>query len=613
MTSTVKKTGNIVVWILLLLLIVGLAGFGVGNFGGSVNAVGKVGDEEITVDDYARELQRALREQSAAQGRSITLAEAQATGVVAQVRASVVAAAAMDNEAGRMGLSVGDAAVRDQLLAIPAFQGVDGKFDREAYRFALEQNRLTEAEFEAQIREETARSLLQGSVVAGLRAPQAYADTLYDFIAARRSFTFARLDAAALDAPVPAPSTEQARAYYEANEPAFTAPESKRITYAWLTPDMLIDTVEVNEQMLRDLYEERLSDYVIPERRLVERLVFGTMEEAEAAAARLEAGEVTFDALVEERGLSLDDIDMGDVSAADLGAAGAPVFALQEPGVTGPHMSDLGPALFRMNAVLAAQETPFEAARDELRAELAQDRARRIIADDVTDIDDRLAAGATVEDLAKETGMELGEITYYPGLQDGIAAYDAFREAAAALQEGDFPEVIELEDGGIFAMRLDEVTAPRLRPFEEVSDAVTAGWQAEETRRLLAEKATALKALLDAGDAFETLGLTVETAEGLTRGAVTPVALAKRLFALEEVGQTAVVEDASGVYLARLDAILPPDDADPATTFLRQTLEGQAAQSLSQDIYAYFAESLVSGAGLTLDQTAMNAVHAQFP
>jgi len=59
--------------------------------------------------------------------------------------------------------------------------------------------------------------------------------------------------------------------------------------------------------------------------------------------------------------------------------------------------------------------------------------------------------------------------------------------------------------------------------------------------------------------------------------------------------------------------VLPPDDADPATAFLRQTLASQAAQALSQDIYGYFAESLVSGAGLTLDQTAINAVHAQFP
>jgi peptidyl-prolyl cis-trans isomerase D len=612
MVSAAKKTGNLVVWILLLLLVVGLAGFGARNFGGSVNAIGKVGDEEITVDEYARALQRALREQSEAQGHSITLAEAQAMGIVGQVRASVIAAAAMDNEAGRMGLSVGDEAVRDQVLAVPAFQGVGGKFDREAYRYALEQNGLTETEFEAQIREETARSLLQGAVVAGVHAPKGYADTLYNFIAERRSYTFAQLGEEALDAPVPAPTPDQAQAYYDANEAAFTAPQTKRITYAWLTPDMIIDSVEVDEQMLRDLYEERIADYVIPERRLVERLVYGSRDDAEAAAARLASGEATFEALVEERGLTLEDIDLGDVTEAELGAAGAAVFALTEPGVAGPVMSDLGPALFRMNAVLAAQETSFEDARDELRAELAQDRARRTIADSVTDIDDRLAAGATVEELAQETDMQLGEIAYTLGLHDGIAAYDAFREAADALQEGDFPEVVELEDGGIFAMRLDEVIAPRLRPFDEVEGDVTAGWQAEETARLLAGKAEALKARLDAGEAFDSLGLTTEKGDELTRGAITPPAMAHQLFSMEK-GQSSVVQAGGDVYLVQLDAILPPDEKDPAAAFLHNTLDSQAAQSLTQDIYGYFAESLLAGAGLTLEQSAINAVHARFP
>ena len=61
--------------------------------------------------------------------------------------------------------------------------------------------------------------------------------------------------------------------------------------------------------------------------------------------------------------LTLDDIDLGDVSKSDLGAAGEAVFALASPGIVGPFMSDLGPALFRMNAVLAAQNTTFDAAK----------------------------------------------------------------------------------------------------------------------------------------------------------------------------------------------------------------------------------------------------------
>lgn len=607
-----KKGSNIVVWILMAMLIVGLGGFGVSNFGGSIDSIGTVGDEEITVDEYARELQRELSAQEAATGQNMTLAQAEQLGIVNVARGRVIASAALDNEVKRMGVSVGDAAVAQQVMAIEAFQGLDGTFDREGYRFALQQNGLTEEEFETEIREETARTLLQGAVVSGVRAPQTYLDEIYTFIAERRSYAMIALDETALDGALPQPTDDQIAAFYADNEPAFTAPQSKDITYAWLTPDMILATVEVDEEALQTLYDERRDEFISPERRLVERLVFGSVDEAESAFARLEAEEITFDALVEERGLSLQDVDMGDVSKEDLGAAGDAVFALDAPAVSAPQQSDFGPALFRVNAVLEAQETTLDEVRDELKAELAQDRARRIVADQITDIDDRLAAGATLEDLAAETEMELGEIAYSETSEDGIAGYESFREAAAKVTERDFPEVIELDDGGIFALRLNGTTPATLRPLAEVRADVIASWQAEETARLLAEQADALKARLDAGEAIDALGQTVETGAALTRGAISPIDIAEPLFALDK-GQATVVRGDSGIYLVQLTDILPPDAEDPAAQFLRTTLEQQAAQGLSQDLFGYFAESLLSSAGLTLDQAAINAVHAQFP
>ncbi len=611
-SSAGKKTGNIIVWIILLLLIVGLAGFGASNFGGSTGNIGAVGDEEIDINDYARALQNALRAEEAAQGRPITVSEAEATGLAAQVRQQLIASAALDNEVKRIGLSVGDEQVRTQVLQIPAFQGIDGTFDREAYGFTLEQNGLSEAEFEAQIRKETARTLLQGGIVAGVSAPAAYTETLLTYFAARRSYSLIQLDETTLDTPVGTPDDAALQAYYDANAETFTAPETKAITYAWLTPDMILDTVEIDDDTLRELYDQRIDEFVQPERRLVERLVFGTADEAQAAADRLNSGEVTFEALVEDRGLALSDIDLGDVVQSDLGAAGAAIFALTDPGVSGPHDTDLGPALFRMNAVLAARETSFEDARADLRPEAALDRARRIIADAITDIDDRLAAGATIEELATETEMELGQIAYFPGMVDDIAAYDAFRDAADQARTDDFPEVAELEDGGIFALRLDEVTPPALRPLDDVREAAIAGWQAAETRAQLAQQAEALLARLNAGEAIDSFGLDVATHEGLTRGGVNPVGLVEPLFALDE-GAATVVDDGANVYLLRLDGTLPPDTEDQASDFLMNAMASQAAQGIAQDLFTGFSQALVQSGGLSLNQAAINAVHAQFP
>lgn len=324
------------VWILIGFLLIGLAGFGIENFGGRVATVGQVGDRDIGTTDYARALQQEQNALSAQMGQAVTFAQMQALGMDARVRQSLVLRAALDNEAERMGLSAGDARVAAEVRAIPAFQGLDGQFDRAAYGEIVAREGLTEAEFETRVREDVARSLLQGAIVGGFAAPAAMTGTLYAWVDERRGFSVLPLTEADLSAPLPAATDAELQGFYDANLATFTAPEKKRIAYAVLLPETLAPGIALDETALRAAYDARIAEFVQPERRLVERLVYPDQAQAEAAKARLDAGEVTYDQLVAERGLAMTDVDMGDVTPADLGGAGEAVFALTAPGVVGP-------------------------------------------------------------------------------------------------------------------------------------------------------------------------------------------------------------------------------------------------------------------------------------
>jgi peptidyl-prolyl cis-trans isomerase D len=72
-----------------------------------------------------------------------------------------------------------------------------------------------------------------------------------------------------------------------------------------------------------------------------------------------------------------------------------------------------------VNAVLEATETSFEEARADLREELADEAARREIAVMREEIDDLLASGATLEELAETTPMSLGQIDFTATSEDG--------------------------------------------------------------------------------------------------------------------------------------------------------------------------------------------------
>ena len=610
-----KRRGtSVFVWVLMAMLIAGVGGFGVTNFGGNITSIGTVGDREIEVNDYARALRQELNAFSAQFGQPVNLAQAQALGLDKQVLQGVITRTALDGEAQRVGVSAGDAVVASQLSAIPAFQGVAGSFDRETYRLALSQNDMNEAGFETTLRNEIARSLIQGAVVGGFSAPAALTDTIAAYAGERRGYSMLRLTEADLPAPLAEATDIGLTAYYTTNIAAFTRPEAKRITYAALLPEELAKDMPVDEQQLKDLYQTKIEDYVIPEKRLVERLVYPTDAEAAAAKAKLDGG-ATFESLVAERKLTLEDIDLGDVSKADLDGAGDAVFALAGPGVVGPLPSALGPALFRMNAVLAAQETTFDEARTDLATQTQQDAARRAIADKVEVIDDLLAGGATLEEVAKEQGMVLATTDYALGADDNdsIAGYTAFRDAAAKLASGDFAEAVILDDGGVVALRLDKTVPPTPVPFADVRDKVASAARADLLAKALADHAVTVKSAVEGGASLGEFGIVSRTAttdrQGFVEGA--PETLLTAVFEMAP-GDARVIEGAGFTAVVMLNSVAPAlTDGDDAVA-LREAIVVQATQGISADAFTLYTNALTAQAGITLDQSAINAVHAQF-
>ncbi|MFZ5961712.1 peptidyl-prolyl cis-trans isomerase [Thalassococcus sp. BH17M4-6] len=351
----------------------------------------------------------------------------------------------------------------------------------------------------------------------------------------------------------------------------------------------------------------------MPERRLVERLVFADDAAAQAAQEQIAAEEATFETLVALRGLSLADVDMGDMTQPALGAAGDAVFAAETGEVVGPLESPLGPALFRVNGVLPAQSTPFEEAESALRDELALDRARRVIETQAESYENLMAGGATLEDLAQETDLELGQIDWTAGTQDGIAGYDAFRDEVRSATTEDFPQIEELGDGGVFALRIDEILPPAPYPLDEVRDRVRTGWERQQTTDALAAQAEELANRLREGQTFAALELDPRTDTDLTRTANVqdlPPGLLPAVFDMDE-GDAKVVPLIGSVVLVQLDAILTADPDAEGNAQLRDLLRDQAANDVAQDLFQALATDIQSRVGVNIDQSARNAVHTQ--
>ena len=609
------KGSRIFVWAMLAMIIVGLIGFGSTNLSGNIRSIGSVGDQEISVNTYARSLQQEIAAAEAQVGRSISFAEAQAFGIDARTQAQVITVALLDAEMSRLGVSVGDEILREQLLQIQAFQGLNGQFDREAYSFALQNAGLSESEFEEQLRNEISRTLLQSAILGGTTANDTFAKAMVGFLRETRDLTWSELTFDDLETSVATPDEAALKSYYDENIADYTQPETRRITYIWLTPDMIVDTVEIDEQALRDSYARRADEFNTPERRLVERLSFPDMSSAQDAVSRLANGEASFEELVAERGLELIDIDLGDVTREELGQSGDAVFADATLGVVGPLQTSLGPVVYRVNAILSAQTTEFEDALPLLRDELAYDRARRVIDTLMSDVDDMLAAGATLEDVANDTEMQLGSIGYHAAISDAIAGYADFRTAASQVTTDDFPEVATLDDGGIFALRLDAIEEEQPESFDAVREAVSEdllrSLQIEQLEKQAQERIDAISS----GASFAELGMTANVETALTRNSQisgAPAILALNAFELANAGDLGSLNTGTNVIIYRLDAVVAPDLTSDESTSLTNVVTRQIEAELEQEIFEAFANAVRARTEIEIKDQALNAVHANF-
>lgn len=611
---------NFVVWAILIVIVIGFGGFGITATGSGGYSVAEVGEEEIPADEFARAVGQEIDALSRQLGRQLPMAEARQFGVDRMVLGRLVTDAALDDEAARREISTGDATVQEMVLATPAFRGVNGSFDREAYDFALQRAGLTPDRFESMLRAEGTRELIAGAVQGATAMPDTAARTLLGHAGEERRFDWIELDAMLLPTPTAAPDDETLAAFHDANIARYTRPETRRITYALLDPAALAATIEIPEADLRADYDAAGERFSTPERRSVDRIGFGTTEEAAAALARIEAGEIDFDALAAERGLSASEIDQGEVRRADLSPeAAAAVFDAAGPGIAGPAATPLGPSLYRINAILAPATTPFETARAELASERGLVEAKKRIVDDGRAVEDMIAGGARIEEIASGTDFEMGQIDLAADTSGGLADDPAFREAAEAADVDVETDLVTLGSGGLVTLRVDAIEPPAPIPLAGIRDRVAADWKAAQDARRLAEMAGGLKAELDGGlpigDLATRLGRLVRSAGPINRttpvdGA--PAALVEAAFATAP-GSAAVVDAGGRIAVVEVAEAIPFDAGSAGGAELVRNVSGRLGAQAGEDAMALFAQALQAQAGVRIDQAQIDRVLAQFP
>ena len=607
MTKGKTSVSKIFVWILLGFLFVGLVGFGTGNLSGNIKTIGKIGETDITVNQYVRALQTELRNTSQQFGQQLTLQQLQAFGIQQRVLARLVTDKLLENEASKLSLSVDDKTVRDKIVSLNAFKGPDGSFNQDAYNYTLENAGYTLAEFEEEIRAETARNILSQSILLGNITNKLQAEILASFLLEERSFNIQILRPENFSFIVKDPSNEQLKTFLETNIDDYTVPESKAITYAVLQPEMLIDTVESDDSILGKIYDEKKQEYNKPEQRTVERLSFLTMDEANSVMANVEKSLTDFDKLISDRNLSDEDVIYGTFTQDQLLEGNKQVFDGNVGEVVGPVKTDLGPVIFRIKEIIPAKTTSFEEAKPELEKEYKLTEAIKLIDERIEESQNLLAAGGTLEELQKEIGFGVENILFNSEATIPILESKIFFDAAQIAKVDDFPEIKELSNGGLFALRVDQIVDARQKDVGEIRTELTNAWQKQELQNKLKDIAE------------DMLSKDQYKGEILDFNKVTrdenlpdlPADIIVEAFNLS-IGEGTVISGDEESFILRLKNISNADLSSDTAKLLVSQLKNQINNSISADIFESFANMARVNSKLDLNENALNAVHSNF-
>ena len=607
MTKSKTSVSKIFVWILLGFLFVGLIGFGTGNLSGNVKTIGKIGETEISVNQYVRALQAELRNTSQQFGQQLTLQQLQAFGIQQRVLARLVTDKLLENEASKLSISVDDKTVRNSIISLNAFKGPDGNFDQDAYNFTLENAGYTSKEFEEEIRAEKARNILSQSILAGNLTNKFQSQILASYLLQERSFNIQILTPERVGLSVTDPNSEQLESFLKTNIDKYTVPESKSITYAVLQPQMLIDKVKSSDTILRKLYNEQQQRYNKPEKRTLDRLSFLTLDEANSVMANLKESLTDFDTLISDRNLSDEDVFYGTFTKEQLLDDNEQVFAGKAGEVVGPVKTDLGPVIYRIKEIEPAEITSFEDAKPDLEIEYKLSESVKMIAGKIEDSQNLLAAGGTLEELQKELGFRVENILFNGEANLPILENKIFFDTAQITTVNNFPEIEELPNGGLFAMRVDEIVEARKMEINEIRTELTNAWQKQEIQNKLDKIAENML------DKKQYIGKILNFNK-VTRDESLPdlpASIVEEGFKLA-IGEGIVISGDGESFILQLKNISNADLSSDTAKLLVSQVNNQLNNSLSADLFESFANMVRMNSKLDLNEQALNAVHSSF-
>jgi peptidyl-prolyl cis-trans isomerase D len=618
-----KASKSPVATVVIGVLVLAFALWGVADIfrGGADTVVAEVGGTEISDIEYDLQLKNQIRGYSQQMKTELTMEQARAMGLDRTVLENSINRAALDERSRGLGLVASRATVEAQFTSDPAFRGASGAFDPFLFQQALQSSGYTVAGFYEQTGEDVTRRQMITALINGLTAPPGLTGLIYNIYNEQRTIEYLVVTPEEAGQ-VPEPTAADLEAFHKARgNDLFSSPEYRSFDYVTIRPDEVAKEIEISEADLRMEYDANKAEYEVAEQRDIEQIVFADKASADAAAARIKTPE-DFTTVARERGLSADDVKLGTFTSTAIDARlRDAAFMAAEGAATPPVQGPFGWVILRVARVVPGQSKTFEEVQDQIRTNLVNQRSQARMAEVANAFEDDRAAGDTIAEAAMKHGLIVRQIvaadrngmTPEGGVAD-IPLVPDFLEQVFQIETGDESDLFMTMEGGAYAVKMNSITPPAVKPLDQVREQVREAFIADARTKLLqtrvqtlADEARKSGSLAEAARALRRMPT---TSAPLRRGQtdnVVSAALSSQIFGATQgsiiTGQAA---SGDGQVIARVVSVVHPEPDVSAMEYeqFRQT----AAQQLSETVVDTMAQAARADAGVTIHDATVQRI-----
>jgi peptidyl-prolyl cis-trans isomerase D len=599
-----RLTNSVFGKFVVMVIIVGMAFFGVDSIvsqirGGLGANIAQAGARGFDPADLDRRVESVLRNINAASEKPLTKSEALETGEIDRIVAAETARITVLGYAASLGLRPSTEAVLEETQSIEAFQNpLTGELDPALLRQRLQQLGFSLAEFEEQISDDLAIQTMQVAATAAVSAPKLLTNLQIAYFGETRNVSWFFYNPLEGAAPIDV-SPEEVRAYYDANLERLKRPERRGLDLLRLSAEDFVGEVIVTDQEVATLYEatksQRFSD---PDQRTFAELAFDSRDAAREAFGLLAGGGnpdsvagAVSNTLRTSRGAEVADEALRE---AMFGAG------KQSGAMFGPREIGGQWIVARLISVQPGPVKPLEEVADQIRDELARERAQLIFSEKTDRLDEVLAAGYDLSQIAADLKVPL--ISFLPvdaaGVTETGNPFAMLTEAsglltqAFRLEQGELTSRFDTPDA-IFIAAIREIVPASTPAFEEIETGVRASLLAEREQSAALDAVNALidrigsgtesfeQAAASAGAAIETLPQPVSRLVAGQSGIPRPIQEA--MFATRLGNTVSLPTGSPGLHvILKVDTVEPPGEEMIAG--LSDELTASASAALGQDL-----------------------------